>query len=89
MNAFNESKLSHHIKVNELRVVVALASDQIDGAETRDAPGLDAGDDLLTHDALVGVSVLVGGPASPQAADHERQCSESLRVSGLDKTGTA
>src|SRR6516165_11213265 len=60
---------------HELHVALALAADQVDGAEPGNPPRLDIGDDLLTHDALVGVSVLVGGPASPQAADHERQCS--------------
>src|SRR5262249_31048394 len=57
---------------HELHVVLTLAAGQVDGAEPRNAPRLDTGDDLFTHDALVGVSVLVGGPASPQAADHER-----------------
>jgi len=49
---------------HELHVPLTLAAGQVDGAEPRNAPGLDTGDDLLTHDVL-GVSVLVGGWPSP------------------------
>jgi hypothetical protein len=44
-----------------------------DSSRGGNAPRLDTGDDLLTHDTLAGLSVLAGGPASPQAADHGRQ----------------
>ena len=55
---------------HELHVLVPLTPDQVDGAEPRNAPRLDAGDHLTPDDALMGVSVIPGGPASPQAADH-------------------
>src|SRR5215467_5045726 len=75
MKALTASRLSNHIKV--MNSTSRLRSRRARSVERnpRNAPGLDAGDDLLTHDALVGVSVLIGGPASPQAADHERDCS--------------
>src|SRR6266571_8686172 len=55
---------------HELHVLVPLTPEQDDGAEPRNAPRLDARDHLAPHDALIGVSVVPSGPASPEATDH-------------------
>src|SRR5215470_15031395 len=56
---------------HELDIVISLAADQVDGAEPGNAARFDTWNDLATHDALVGLRVVLGRPASPHPADHD------------------
>ena len=61
---------------HELHIVISLAPDQVHGAEPGNAPRLNARDYLTPHDALIGLSVVPGGPAR-----HRRQIMDaSLRT---------
>src|ERR1017187_1349905 len=53
---------------HELHVLVSLAPDRVDGAESGNAPRFDAGDDRAPARWLIGISVVLSGPASPLAA---------------------
>src|SRR5215475_9277088 len=69
---------------HELIIVVSLAADQIDGPEPGNAARFDTRNDLPAHDALVGIRVVLGRPASPHPADHDHDITPTvMRTMGM------
>src|SRR4051794_35697975 len=54
----------------ELDLIAKLALHQVDVAEARDPPRLNAGDHLAADDPLISLGIVGRGPAAPDAADH-------------------
>src|SRR3954454_11495850 len=56
----------------ELDFIAKLALHQVDVAEARDVPSLDARDDVAADDLLISLGILRRGPPAPLPADHTR-----------------
>src|SRR5215472_11389767 len=68
---------------HELDIVVSLPADQVDRPEPGNAARFDTRNDLAAHDALVGLRVVLGRPASPHPADHDDDITpQSMRRTG-------